>query len=103
MALYLPGFTGLLAVAIAWGVAVVLLLMGTAAGGRNATPEVRLISGWGALCIVLTLWGIFVPASLRVPTVAIVIAALAAQLVPSRRVGRQDVAALGRLLLLTLP
>lgn len=103
MALYLPGMTGLLAVAIAWGIAAVLLLIGTTAAGRNAAPEVRVVAGWGALCIVLTLWGVFVPASLRIPAVAIVIAALAAQLVPSRRVRRQDVAALGRLLLLTLP
>jgi hypothetical protein len=103
MALYLPGLTGLLAAAIAWGIAAVLLLIGTAAAGRGTVPEVRLVAGWGALCIVLTLWGIFVPASLRIPAAAIVIVALAAQFMPSRRVGRLDGGALGRLLLLTLP
>ena len=103
MTLYLPGLTGVLAVAIAWGVAAVLLLIGTAAAGRRAAPEVRLVAGWGALCIVLTLWGIFIPASLRIPAVAVTVAALAAQLMPSRRVSRQDGAVLGRLLLLTLP
>ena len=75
MALYLPGMTGLLAAAIAWGVAVVLLLIGTAAAGRNAALEVRMITGWGVLCVVLTLWGVFVPASLRIPAAAIVTAA----------------------------
>jgi hypothetical protein len=103
MALYLPGLAGLLAVVLAWGVAAVLLLTGTAVTGRNVAPELRVIAGWGALCVVLTLWGVFVPASLRVPAAAIVLAAVAVQLVPSRRVGREDGIALGRLLLLTLP
>lgn len=103
MALYLPGLTGLLAVVITWGVAAVLLLIGTAAAGRNAAAEVRVIAGWGALCVVLTLCGVFVPVSLRVPAAAIVVAAVAVQLVPSRRVSRQDGVALGCLLLLTLP
>src|SRR5215469_16053771 len=103
MALYLPGVTGFSAMAIAWSIAAALLLIGTAAAGRGAAPEVRVIAGWGVSCVVLTLWGVFVPASLQIPAVAIVIAALAAQFMPSRRVSRQDGAALGCLLLLTLP
>ena len=103
MALYLPGLTNLLAVVITWGIAVILLLLGTAVGGRNAAAEYRLVSGWGALCVVLTLWGVFLPWSLRVPAIAVVVAALLAQLAPARRIERRDVVALGRILDVTLP
>jgi hypothetical protein len=105
MALYLPGFAGILAIGITWAVTIVLLLIGTGVGGRGGAtaPEYRIVSGWGALCVVLTLWGVFVPASLRIPAIAMVAAALAAQLLPARRLTCADGIALGRLLLLTLP
>ncbi|HTW50630.1 MAG TPA: hypothetical protein VME45_01900 [Stellaceae bacterium] len=103
MALYLPGPTGLLAVAITWGIAAILLLIGTAVGGRYAAAEFRIGAGWGAFCLVLTLWGVFLPWSLRIPAVALVVAALLAQFVPGRGSQGFDWAALGRLLLVTLP
>lgn len=103
MALYLPGLTNLLAVVITWGIAAVLLMIGTAVGGRGAAAEFRIGAGWGALCIVLSLWGVFVPLSMRIPALVVVGVALLAQLAPSRRGQRSDWAALGRLLLVTLP
>src|SRR5215469_7112904 len=103
MALYLPGLTGLLAVAITWGIGAVLLLGGTAFAGNRSAPEFRITAGWGALCVALTLWGVFVPASLRVPAIALLAAVLTAQFLPGRRVIRADAVALGRLLLVTLP
>jgi hypothetical protein len=103
MALYIPGFENILAVVITWGIAAALLLIGTALCGCRAAPEYRIAAGWGALCLVLTLWGVFVPMSLRVPAAAAVGVALGVQLVPRRRVTRADWAVLGRVLLLTLP
>ena len=103
MALYLPGFANLLAVIITWGLGAVLLLCGTGVGGNRAAPEFRIGAGWGALCLVLTLWGVFVPVSLRIPAIVVAVAALAAQFVPERRLTRGDGVALGRLLLVTLP
>ena len=103
MALYLPGLTNLLAVVITWGIAAVLLLIGTAVGGRSAAAEFRIGAGWGAFCGVLTMWGVFLPLSLRIPAAGVVIAALLAQLAPGRRAGDDDWAALFRLLLATLP
>src|SRR5260370_407871 len=61
------------------------------------------MAGWGALCILLTLWGVVVPASLRWPGIAFIIAATGAQLSPRARLQRGDWQALGRTLLLTLP
>jgi hypothetical protein len=103
MALYIPGLENLLAVVITWGIAAILLLIGTAVAGRGAAAEFRIGAGWGALCLVLTLWGVFLPLSLRIPAIAVAVAALLAQLVPARRTQRADWAALGRLLLATLP
>ncbi len=103
MALYLPGPDNLFAVVVTWAIGVVLLLLGTGLNGSRTAPEFRIVAGWGALCVVLTLWGAFVPSSLRIPAVAVVLAAVAAQLVPGRRPTRADGIALGRLLLLTLP
>ncbi|HTQ35215.1 MAG TPA: hypothetical protein VMI30_13675 [Stellaceae bacterium] len=103
MALYLPGLPGLLAVVITCGIAAILLLMGSAVAGKSVAPEFRIVAGWGALCLVLTAWGVFLPASLRIPALAVVVLALAAQAMPSRRVTRADAIAFGRLLLVTLP
>jgi hypothetical protein len=103
MALYLPGLSGLLGVAVTWGIGAVLLLIGSAVASTRAAPEIRIAAGWGALCVVLTLWGVFLPQSLRIPAVAVMAVALAAQLLPGRRLTRADGVALGRLLLVTLP
>jgi hypothetical protein len=103
MALYLPGLTGLLAVAVSWTIGAALLLIGSAITGRTAPPETRMIAGWGALCVLLTLWAVFVPLSLRIPAVGVPLAAALVQFAPSRRVSRDDGVALGRLLAVTLP
>jgi hypothetical protein len=103
MALYVPSLGNLIAVATTWGLGALLLLIGTAVSGRSSAPEFRLVAGWGALCVVLTLWGVFLPWSLRIPAVALILAALAAQALPGRRMQRADWLALGRMLLVTLP
>ncbi|HEX3885624.1 MAG TPA: hypothetical protein VHW66_23425 [Stellaceae bacterium] len=41
--------------------------------GDRASPETRLVGGWGVVCIVLTLWGAATPWSLRVPVTALVV------------------------------
>jgi hypothetical protein len=103
MALYVPGLENILAVVITWGIGAALLLIGTALTGARAAPEYRIAAGWGGLCVALTLWGVFVPLSLRLPALAMGIAVVAAQLLPGRRVARADWAVLGHVLLLTLP
>src|SRR5207302_4076233 len=56
-----------------------------------------------ALCILLTVWGVLVPASLRWPGIAFIIVAAGAQLSPRVRLQSGDWQALGRMLLVTLP
>ena len=103
MALYVPGVENLFAVIVTWGIGIALLLIGTALHGRATALEYRIAAGWGGLCIVLTLWGVFVPASLRVSAIAVPAAAILCQLIPGRRVPRAEWAVLGCALLLTLP
>src|SRR5262249_54064674 len=99
----LPGWAHLLAAVITGGIGAVLLALGSALDGRRTAPEYRIVAGWGALCLVLTVWGVFVPVSLRLPAVLLVVLAVAAQLLPARRITGADWRALGRMLALTLP
>ena len=99
---YLPQLWDFAELIVTWGLAVVLAFSGTALVGRIGI-EYRILAGWGALCIVLTLWGVLVPASLRWPAIAFVIAAAATQFFPQTRLPRRDWQTLGRLLVLTLP
>jgi hypothetical protein len=103
MALYFPGWEDLPALLITWAIGLLLLLIGSAVAGNRAAPEFRIGAGWGVLCLVLTAWGILLPWSLRIPAAAVALAAVTAQLIPSRRPTRDDWVALGRLLAVTLP
>jgi hypothetical protein len=100
---YLPQLHDLVWLLATWAVGLVLALAGTAIVGRRAGFEYRIMAGWGAVCVLLTVWGVLVPASLRWPGIAFIIAAAAAQLSPRARLPRGDWQALGRMLLLTLP
>ncbi len=46
-------------------VALSFVLMGRRLVGISAAPELSLVVGWGAFCLVMTIWATLVPASLR--------------------------------------
>jgi hypothetical protein len=100
---YLPDLGALSAVAITLGVGAVLLFAGMALARRGAAPEIGIGAGWGALCMLLTLWGVFLPVSLRVPAWGFVVAALCSLLVPRCRVPRGALATAARMIGLTAP
>jgi hypothetical protein len=77
---------------------VVLLLAGAGLVGNRVAPEFQIAAGWGALCLLLTSWGVFVPLSLRVPAVAFGIASLSIILLPRRRPSHEAWLALARML-----
>jgi hypothetical protein len=101
--LHLPALSDLLCVGLAWLLAAALLLAGSAVGGRALAPEIRILAGWGVLCLVLTLWGTLTMASMRLPALAFALAAGAVLLSRARRPGRDDWLALGRAAALSLP
>ena len=103
LASYIPQLKDVVPLLVTWGVAGVLLAAGTAVTRRGTAAEFRIGAGWGALCLAMTLWGVFLPVSLRVPAILFVLAAAAAQLVPGRRVPAADWQALLRMLVITLP
>lgn len=74
---YLPAWRDLASLAGVLVVALLLTGLGTLAVGRRALPEVRLVAGWGVLCLTLTAWAVATPASLRIPAVALGIVGLA--------------------------
>jgi membrane protein YdbS with pleckstrin-like domain len=100
---YLPDFQGLEAVLVTWVIGAILLLAGAGLTGRRVAPEFQIAAGWGALSLILTSWGVFLPLSLRLPAAAFCIAALWVVLVPGRRPSVGAWTALGRMLIISLP
>jgi hypothetical protein len=73
---YLPHFADLLDLATTWCIAVILMLAGAALVGRRMPPEIQIGIGWGALCLVLSIWGVMVPLSLVIPAAGFILMAL---------------------------
>src|SRR5215469_10057909 len=84
-------------------IGIVLVLAGAEVTGKRVAPEFQLAAGWGALCLLLTSWGVFVPLSLRLPASAFGIVALAVIFLPRRRPSRGAWLSLGRMLAISLP
>src|SRR5258708_1661643 len=81
----------------------VLLLSGRALAGGRGLPELQLLAGWGAFCVVLTLWGAATQASMRWPALLFVLLAAATLAAPRLRLSRADLAAACRVLVLAIP
>ena len=77
--------------------------VGRIVSGGAARPEGALVAGWGAAALVLTLWGVATPLSLRAPAIAIVVAGLVALAVPRLRFTREDWLGVLRIAVLALP
>jgi hypothetical protein len=103
MKAFAPAPSDLPAVLITWGVGAVLLLAGAGLTGRRVAPEIQIGAGWGALCLLLTGWGVFVPLSLRFPALAFAAAGLSVLLLRARRPPFATWIALGRMLAISLP
>jgi hypothetical protein len=80
-----------------------LTLFGGLVTRGTVSIELRLIIGWGAASLVLTLWGMTMPLSLRWPAWTLGAAALGSLAIPRLRPSRRDMAALCRLLVIALP
>jgi len=91
---------GLLAVIVA---GLIMLMLGRAILGPRILPEIALIAGWGIVCLVLTLWGVSTPLTLRIPAAALVAVAAATAFIPRGELSRVDLSTLKRLFVLALP
>jgi hypothetical protein len=91
------------ALCVTWAVGGSVLLAGAGLTGNRGAPEFQIAAGWGALCLLLTSWGIFVPLSMQLPAVAFGIGALTIMLLPKLRPSAGAWLALGRMLAVSLP
>jgi len=99
----LPGPIDLANLAGVWAAALVLLLWGRALTFGHGAPEIQIISGWGGLAIVLTVWGAATPLPMAWPAYAIVGVAVASLILPGIRPDRNDWAAIWQAGVLSLP
>jgi hypothetical protein len=91
---------GLLAV---FAAGLVMVMLGRLILGSHALPEIALIAGWGAVSLILTLWGASTQGTMRIPAAALVGVAAIGAFMPRGRLGEPDLIALGRLLLIAVP
>ncbi|HXP30960.1 MAG TPA: hypothetical protein VN832_07705 [Stellaceae bacterium] len=80
-----------------------LIGFGRLLSAGNAPPETALIAGWGGAALLLTLWGILTPASLRWPALVVVLCGLIGQALPRLRLSAADWLSLLRLAVVALP
>jgi hypothetical protein len=99
---YLPQAADLVGLAETWLVAVILMMAGAMVVGRRIPPEIQLGVGWGALCLVLTAWGVLVPLSLAIPATGFVLFALCVLALRDRRPSLNTWKTLGRVVCVTL-
>jgi hypothetical protein len=99
---YLPHPANLANLAVTWLVAVVLMLAGAMVAGRHTAPELQIGIGWGALCLLLTVWGVLVRLSLAIPAVGFVLMALWVLALRDRRPSARTWKTLGRVVTVTL-
>lgn len=95
---YIPDLPDLMGLAGLFIVLAMFVAIGALTAGRQA-PEASLVAGWGVAAIVLTIWGVLTPASMRIPLAGLALVALAGQALPAVR--RWD--GMGRIVVLTLP
>jgi riboflavin transporter FmnP len=95
---YIPDLPDLMGLAGLFIVLVMFVAIGALFAGRQA-PEASLVAGWGLTAIVLTVWGVLTPASMRIPLAGLALVALAGLALPAVR--RWD--GVGRMAVLTLP
>jgi len=69
--------------------------------GRRGVA-IQCMAGWGALCVLLTMWGVATGVSLRVPAAAFVVLSLAGLFV-GRAAWREDLAELRRIAVIAAP
>ncbi len=81
----------------------VLWLSGRVIAFGRGTAELHLFAGWGALSLMLTLWGVVTQGSLRWPALLFVLLAAIAVAAPRLRPSREDAVAVSRVIVLALP
>src|SRR6516225_1025024 len=78
------------------------MLAGSALVGRRIPPEIQIGVGWGAFCLVLSVWGVMVRLSLVIPAAGFVLMALCVPALRDRWPSPTTWKTLGRVVSVTL-
>ena len=100
---FLPRLGDVAGLAAVLAASVLVALAGRTISAGRGGPELNLMVGWGASALLLTLWGVASPLSMRWPAALILVLALAALVVPRLRPRRSDGMAALRIALLGGP
>ena len=103
IALLIPSAVDLIGWAGVAFAALVFVGLGRLVSNGRAAPEIALVAGWGAAALVLTLWGVATPLSMRFPAWILAALGLAGLAAPRSRLAWGEWRGIGRLLLLALP
>jgi hypothetical protein len=102
-ALLLPSAAALAGWAGVAFAALAFLGLGRLISAGRAMPEAALIAGWGATALVLTLWGVALPVSLRWPALVLAALGLSGLVMPRSRLIGAEWRGVCRILVLALP
>jgi hypothetical protein len=100
---FLPTALAAEGLAAVFAAGLVMVMLGRLILGSQALPEIALIAGWGAVSLVLTLWGASTQETMRIPAAALVGVAAIGAFIPRGRLGEPDLIAIGRLLAIAVP
>ncbi len=103
IALLIPSAFDLAGWACVGFAALAFMGLGRLASRGRAAPEIALVAGWGAAALVLTLWGVATPLSMRIPGWILAALGLAGLIAPGSRMAWGEWRGIGRILLLALP
>lgn len=81
----------------------IMVVIGRAILGERTLPEIALMAGWGVVSLVLTIWGVKTPDTMRIPAIVLIGFAAVSSLSPRGQLSRPDGAALGRIAALAIP
>jgi hypothetical protein len=103
MTAYLPSLHNVLGACGLLIVTVALTFLGAPIGKEDRPVEIRLIAGWGAACMAVTVWGVLTDADLRIPLALLGAAAILPAWRSKGRIDPKALGAVGRMLGITAP
>ena len=82
---FLPSWHNLTGLGGLFAVLILFTGLGALVTPRRTLPEIQMLAGWGVVCVVLTVWGVATPASMRIPAGVLAAAGAVCLVMPAGR------------------